>query len=422
MHSGWRRELVRLFLLYAFAALAGWLAGHMLLFIAVVTTWILASWLYQLRRVERWLERPDSEPPEATGIWGDIFDGIYHLQRVDREERGRLQTAVSYLRDSLAALDNAAVIIDPQGSIEWTNDAAKRMLGLEYPRDRGQAILNLLRIPSFHSYFSQTDHNEALLMDSPRRAGMRLMIEITQFGAGSRLLFARDVTREQRLEGMRRDFVANVSHELRTPLTVINGYLLTLLDMQIAGDPALQRPLAQMQQQAQRMETLVRDLLWLSRLESLDNQGQDFTEVDVTQLIQELVQDALTAFPQRKVVIAAQSNELLRGNYQQLHSAFSNLLTNALKYSDGDVELDWSSTQRGLVFSVTDQGQGIDSVHLPRLPERFYRVDPSRSQETGGTGLGLAIVKHVLVAHGSHLEIESDIVVGSCFRCIFALS
>jgi two-component system phosphate regulon sensor histidine kinase PhoR len=248
-----------------------------------------------------------------------------------------------------------------------------------------------------------------------------LQVEITRFGRGSRLLFARDVTRERQLEKMRRDFVANVSHELRTPLTVITGYLLTLMDMEIGEKEQLRRPMAQMQQQAARMEALLRDLLWLSQIESADGR-EEHRPVDIAELVAEVCEFVLGAYRGRTINTHYKTSRSVRGNYKHLYSAISNLVINALKYSEGDVEIEWAERDDGLCLSVTDHGPGIDARHIPRLTERFYRVDKSRSQVTGGTGLGLAIVKHVLAGHEARLEIDSELGVGSTFRCIFPLS
>lgn len=422
-HNSWLRAVAQLLLLLSLAMALGSLFDAALLFGLLAALLIVGRWLYQLRRISQWIEHPDHEPPEASGIWGYIFDQIYHLQRRDREERDRLQTAVSYMRDSFASLKNGTVLVDPQGNIEWSNAAAEDLLGLQYPRDRGQAILNLLRQPIFNSYFSTGHFSSRLRMECPTDSRRQLLVEITTFGRGSRLLFARDVTREQQLEEMRRDFVANVSHELRTPLTVITGYLLTMIDSGLGEQrETLAQPLAQMRQQAERMETLLKDLLWLSRLESADGQNVQHSIVDIAKLLAEVRTEALGAYPERDVALQLESSEKLPGDYQQLHSAFSNLVFNALKYSEGRVTVRWFSTSQDLRLEVTDRGAGIDAVHLPRLTERFYRVEKSRSLETGGTGLGLAIVKHVLAGHDAQLEIDSVPGQGSTFRSVFPLS
>jgi two-component system phosphate regulon sensor histidine kinase PhoR len=416
--TSWWEEARRVALVFAAASLLGWLSGYMPAALTLAALLLISLWLRQLWRVSRWLHDADKEPPEARGLWGEMFDSVYHLQRRDREERDRLQTTVAYLRDSFAALKEAAVMIDPEGRIEWSNVAAEQLLGLQYPRDRGQAVLNLLRIPSFHGYFSEGEFQEPLPMESPLDAEVRLLVEITPFGHGSRLMFARDVTREERLEEMRRDFVANVSHELRTPLTVITGYLQTLLEHYPEQDPRLRGPLQQMEEQAARMEGLLKDLLWLSQLESADEPVAS-SDIHIPELLSEVATQLQEAWPGRRIHTHLESGQGLQGDYRQLYSALSNLVVNALKYSDEDVDIYWREREGQLCLDVVDSGPGIDPVHLPRLTERFYRVDKSRSVETGGTGLGLAIVKHVLAGHGGHLEIESEPGVGSTFSCCF---
>ena len=417
--AGWWRELALAGVALVLAGLLGWWLGQLWWPLLAAVAAVLGGWLYQLWRVADWLRRPGREPPEARGIWGELFDGIYQLQRREQLERDRLQTAVSYLRDSFAALKNATVLVAPDGTIEWCNEAAGPLLGLQYPRDRGQALLNLVRLPAFHSYFTGADYQQPLQLDSPATVTVVLLIEITPFGRGSRLLFARDITREQRLEGMRRDFIANVSHELRTPLTVISGYLQTLLESGHSREPALHKPLQQMYQQVVRMENLLRDLLWLARLESAPQQGQAFTRIDVAALLEDVAQAGRELSGEREIVLELHSQQPLRGDYQQLYSAVSNLLGNALKYSTGPVRLSWRERAQELCLAVRDEGVGIARPHLPRLTERFYRVEPSRAQQSGGTGLGLAIVKHVLAAHGAHLVIDSEPGVGSTFSCVF---
>lgn len=419
--TNWWKEFRKVTLYFIATVGIGAVFGQALLAVAVAALLIVFYWLYQLRRVSDWMRRPDVEPPEARGIWGEFFDSIYRLQRSDREERDRLQTAVSYLRDSLAALKDAAVLIDPAANIEWSNEAAQKLLGLQYPRDRGQPVTNLLRVPNFSSYFNGGDYSEPLLIESPLDSSVQLQVEVTAFGRGSRLMFVRDVTRERQLEKMRRDFVANVSHELRTPLTVITGYLLTLMDMEIGQQERLRRPMLQMQQQAERMETLLRDLLWLSQIESTEGR-EEHRPFDMSDLVSDVREFVLGAYPDRVIKTTASTSRPILGNYKHVYSAVSNLVINALKYSKGDVEIDWSEREGELCLAVKDSGPGIDARHLPRLTERFYRVDKSRSQNTGGTGLGLAIVKHVLAGHNARLEIDSEPGVGSTFSCIFPMS
>jgi two-component system, OmpR family, phosphate regulon sensor histidine kinase PhoR len=311
-------------------------------------------------------------------------------------------------------------MVDARGNIEWSNRAAERLLGLQYPRDRGQAILNLIRVPEFHDYYQVADFSEPLQLDAPGRPDTRLQLEITGFGAGDRLLFARDVTKIVRLEEMRRDFVANVSHELRTPLTVISGYLSTLLDNSEDLDARLRKALQQMSQQATRMENLLRDLLWLARIEAMESEEKR-DPVDIRTLLHEVRHEALAAHPERELLLTLSSERAVRGDYKELYSAVSNLVFNAIKYSGDDkpVQLRWLERDGQLRLEVEDQGVGIDPAHLPRITERFYRVEASRSSQTGGTGLGLAIVKHVLMSHGATLDVQSTPGRGSVFSIVF---
>jgi two-component system phosphate regulon sensor histidine kinase PhoR len=247
-----------------------------------------------------------------------------------------------------------------------------------------------------------------------------LQIEITGFGDGNRLLFFRDVTRMVQMEQMRRDFVANVSHELRTPLTVIKGYLETILNNKDNLDPRYHKPLQQMDQQAKRMEMLLKDLLWLSRIESVRT-IEKTTEVNVARLLEELRDELRQSHPETPMEVDIGTTLQVRGDYRELHSAVSNLAQNAIRYNrdHNPVALGWHQLGNELLLSVRDHGIGIDSIHLPRLTERFYRIDESRSTRTGGTGLGLAIVKHVAVSHRAELRIDSKLGSGSCFTLAF---
>ncbi len=417
----WVSEARRVLLLLALAGLLGWLLGRPLLFVAVTLAALQAYWLLHLRRIQGWLKSPESEPPESTGIWGDIFDQIYSIQRRNVDAHARLQFTVDYLRDSFASMRDGAVMLDSTAAIEWCNTAAEHLLGLRYPADKGQGVLNLLRAPEFHRYFLSEDYRLPLELQMNSVPELFLRIEITSFGAGDRLMFIRDVSEINRLENMRRDFVGNVSHELRTPLTVISGYLGTLLSAGDVVDARLRKPLVQMEQQAQRMESLLRDLLWLSRLESLHAVEND-EQVDISDLLWEMQGELRSAFPTRNIELVLESDHKVSGDHRELYSAVSNLVHNALKYSPEDtpVRISWKEEGEHYLLSVIDQGVGIESEHLPRLTERFYRVDNSRSSATGGTGLGLAIVKHVAARHNAELRIESVAGLGSKFILVFS--
>lgn len=416
----WLKETRRVALLLALAAFSGWIVGETLLVFALALLGLQVYWLAQLRRIQGWLSAPDSTPPEGIGIWGDVFDRIYNLQRRNTEAHTRLQSTVDYLRDSFTSMRDGAIMLDSTGAIEWSNPAVESLLGVSYPQDKGQGILNLLRAPEFHEYFLTANFNTPLQLDTNSDPALHLRIEITCFGEGDRLMFIRDVTKIVRLEQMRRDFVGNVSHELRTPLTVISGYLATFLSDSKGLDSRYQKPLEQMEQQAQRMESLLKDLLWLSRLEGVRNTDRK-EQVDVCGLLQELRDEIRENYPDRVLNLELSSNHHVTGDYRELYSAVSNLVINALKYSPEDrpVRISWAQKGEEYQLAVVDQGQGIDASHIPRLTERFYRVDDSRSSMTGGTGLGLAIVKHVAAGHNARLKIESVVGLGSSFMLIF---
>jgi two-component system, OmpR family, phosphate regulon sensor histidine kinase PhoR len=418
----WWVQLRRVVLLLLASVAVGYSLGQPLLAWALASSAIVGHWLLQLWRIQKWLGSPESHPPEGFGIWGDIFDKIYHLRRKEKQAREQLQSTVDYLRDSFASMRDGAVMVDDKGIIQWSNQAAQQLLGLRYPEDSGQRILNLVRLPEFHQYFQAGDYSESLRFSSGGDPEQFLRVEISRFGDGDRLVFVRDVTTVTRMEQMRRDFVGNVSHELRTPLTVISGYLETILDNRSQLASQFVKPLEQMAQQSARMESLLKDLLWLSRIESVSN-IEKREPVDIQRLLEELCDELASSHPARSIDVEADCTATVMGNYRELYSAVSNLLLNALKYSpdDSSVSVRWARTDNDhCELSVRDTGQGIAAVHLPRLTERFYRVDDSRSGATGGTGLGLAIVKHVAAAHNAQLEIDSVYGVGSCFTLVFS--
>ena len=350
----------------------------------------------------------------------------YRLQRQGKEEQQRLQAAVDYLQDSFASLDDGAVMIDARGNIEWTNRAASDLLGLRYPEDTRQNLVNFIRAPEFIRYFEGRDYSKPLQLTSPYNSHFELQISVTHFGGGSRLLFARDITTTHRMQQMLKDFVANVSHELRTPLTVIIGYLETLSDnsAQLNDDLRWRRAIDQMLSQGHRMESLIKDLIVLSKLEAVSD-AASHSPIAIRPMLEIIRSDVLAAVKsERSITIECDDSLQLLGNSSQLQSAFSNLVMNAAKYTpeNGEITIRWFAENQHLCLAVEDNGEGIDSHHLPRLTERFYRVDKSRSIDTGGTGLGLAIVKHILLQHQAELKITSDVGKGSSFSCVFPLS
>lgn len=425
MQHNWRGALVqRMFLLLALCLLAGWLSGQygwaVALGLGAYLVWILR----ELLRLHRWLHDPqakDSPPPESSGLLGEIFDSIYHLQRRNAGARSRLQAVIARIQSSTAALRDAVIMLDNRGNLEWWNPAAEALLGLQAAKDTGQPITNLVRHPGFAEYFRGADFHEPLELASPVNEHLQLQFQITVFGNNDHLLVVRDITRIQLLEQMRKDFVSNVSHELRTPLTVIVGYLETLLDHAEKLSPRWLRAMQQMHGQANRMQSLLNDLLLLARLECSDYPAEP-QPVAIDLLLQQILLDARSlSAGQHQISLEVEPGSQLKGSEAELHSAFSNLVFNAVKYTpaQGSIQIRWWSDRQGAHLAVTDNGIGIEARHLPRLSERFYRVDSSRASSTGGTGLGLAIVKHVLMRHNGHLQVQSRPGLGSTFTCHF---
>jgi two-component system, OmpR family, phosphate regulon sensor histidine kinase PhoR len=419
--GGWLSLTVRLSLALAIGLIVGFILGAPWAGVAVVLAISLATQLLHLLYVLRWLRADQTElAPELPDPWGHLISMIVRLYRRKQFHKQRLLRLLRELRRSTAAMPDGVVVLNPQAEILWFNRTAARLLGFRGKTDFGLRIENLVRQPEFVRYLRTGQYATPVIVRSTVGAEQYLSLQIVPYGAGQLLTLVRDVTREARLEAMRKDFVANASHELRSPLTVISGYLETLTQ-DTEFDPALAGPLQEMRRQAQRMNSIVQDLIELSRLESSDSDAAR-QPIDVVALMAQLRQDVL-ARPQHpaQVQARADSNALLLGEDIQIHSAFSNLVENAAKYTpqDGSVQIRWWTDEQGGHFSVTDTGIGIASEHIPRLTERFYRVDAGRSRSTGGSGLGLAIVKHVLQRHGAQLSIESQEGRGSKFTCDF---
>jgi two-component system phosphate regulon sensor histidine kinase PhoR len=318
-------------------------------------------------------------------------------------------------------MPEGVVILDEVDRIEWCNPVAEKHLGINSTLDTGQHITHLLRQTQFAQYLSAHNYNEPLVIRQSRQRELTLSLQLVPYGDKQKLLISRDVTRLEEIQTMRRDFVANVSHELRTPLTVIGGFLETLAD-EPGSDPETRKwALALMTDQTTRMQRLVQDLLTLSRLEDTENLARE-DKADVPDMLRKLYDEARSLSAGRhRIILDLDSNARLLGSADELRSAFGNLISNAIRYTPegGMITLSWSIRNGQGIFAVKDSGIGIESQHISRLTERFYRVDRGRSRETGGTGLGLAIVKHVLTCHQAKLEIESELGKGSCFSARF---
>lgn len=419
----WKRESWRLTWTLSLGFMAGSLVNHVWLGIVIALAGCLAYHLVRLHALVRWLLlTPHQQPPAASGTWGEVFDRLHRHQKAQQITHQRLRTTLARIQESSEAMRDSVVMLDRHGDLEWWNSAASQMLGLRSPQDRGQHITNLLRDPSFVSYLNAQDYREPLTLASPIDDRRMLQFQLTLYGDNERLLMARDITRLHRLEQMRRDFVANVSHELRTPLTVLTGYLETYADLGDHLPARLKRGIDQMQSQATRMQHLVNDLLMLSRLE-IDEGGKDHQAIRVADLLAQVLEDA-SGLSEGRHELALETEagpEWLFASEQEVRSAISNLAFNAVRYcpEGSRIVLRWGQDAEGGVLDVEDNGDGMDPVHLPRLTERFYRIDKGRSTETGGTGLGLAIVKHVLLRHQGWLQIDSAPGQGALFRCHF---
>lgn len=425
MRKQWKAELNQFLLLILISGFSGWAIDYPGWTIAIVIS-IYSLWMLQrLKDLVIWVDaNDDSEAPESSGVWGELFDTLNIQKKHSRQAKSELEEILARAQQSIDAIEEAVIVTNQSGVIQWCNKRAQEMVGLRPSTDIKNPLTNLIRDPRFVRFFNRADFDQGVEIPSPNNPQKILQFYVTVFGdRRDRLLIGRDVTRLNNLEQMRKDFVANVSHELRTPLTVIKGYLETFLDsLDPVQQKALYRGLEQMDQQANRMEMLVADLLLLSKLETNDTEKTVAT-VKIPRLLQQVYNDAqaVNDEKQHKIELKADPNLLLLGIEDELRSAFSNLVINAVKYTpeEGHIKISWWEDEKGAHLAVKDSGIGIDPRHIPRLTERFYRADPSRHSKTGGTGLGLAIVKHVLIHHDAELEIKSELMKGSEFICHF---
>jgi two-component system phosphate regulon sensor histidine kinase PhoR len=390
--------------------------------LGVLALMLLASLAYELvqqHRLRRWLEHGETpEPPRARGRWDELHALIHRSRRESARREAELAHALARWRAAARALPDGVVILDGE-RIAWCNDNASLHLGIDPTRDVGNAITHLVRIPEFHDYLEARDFVRPVQVPTGQ-GDQVLSLQVIEYGEDQKLVLSRDITQFRKVEQVRREFVANVSHELRTPLTVIAGFLETLRDEK---DPeAGRRYIELMTEQARRMQRLVEDLLTLSALESSPPPPME-EPVEMHGVLERLGAEARALSGGRhQVEVSAEEGIALLGSEKELSSAFGNLVSNAIRYTPpgGTVRLKWQRTPEGAAFEVEDTGIGIAPEHLPRLTERFYRVDRGRSRETGGTGLGLAIVKHALARHGATLDIASKPGEGSRFSARFS--
>ncbi len=442
MSETWRQEFGWLVIGAIGVAAVGWLLGYPLLAL-VFCAGVYIAWM-QLRVVSivRWLEAGGAQrlAPPTVGIMNDVVHLVHREKSYSRKQKNRFKRSLLQFNNLASELPDVTVVLDKNHLIQWANAAARAHLKVHSERDRGQRIDNLIRDPEFHAFINSSDPSIEIEMVAPGNPAMMLSCRLIQSGRGLKVLVARDVTQRIRLREMRKDFVDDVSHELRTPLTVIRGYTEMLMDNSTL-DETSHNAVEKVQEQSDRMMHIVQKLLHLSRLEGNRLEEHEGEVVAVSELIRSMVTDLSNiAATQHEWVLQLDDSLGLRGNYDELYSVVQNLLQNAVKYSGNGTLITVSWSREGVLDSsadmskgatredlaraslvVSDNGIGIEAWHVPRLSERFYRVDRARARETGGTGLGLAIVKHITQRHGGQLLIDSVPGEGSVFTINFPI-
>ena len=414
----WKRLVFELILCCIPAFILGAFLGHLPWFLLVAVTGLLIWHFWNLLRLSWWLWVDRSmTPPPGSGSWEPLLYGLHQMQMRNKKRRRELGSLIKRFRSGAESLPDAVILTTEEGTIFWCNGLAQQLLGLRWPDDNGQNILNLLRYPEFTLYLKTRDfsrpHNLKL------NNGRHLEIRVMPYSDRQWLMVARDVTQMHQLEGARRNFFANVSHELRTPLTVLQGYLEMMQEQTLEGAPR-EKALHTMREQTFRMEGLVKQLLTLSKIEAAPSLALNDI-IDVPMMLRVVEREAQTLSHNQHTLSFDVDNTLkVLGSEDELRSAISNLVYNAVNHTPTGthIAVRWQHTPAGAEFSVEDNGPGIGPEHLPRLTERFYRVDKARSRQTGGSGLGLAIVKHAVSHHESRLNIESTLGKGTRFSFV----
>ena len=388
--------------------------------LAAGLAWALYRQRSELRKLKRWLAQPRlPDPPEAEGTWGEVLNLLHRRRRETLKRRRQLARLMVRSRRAAQALPYGVTVLDAQMRLDWCNQAAREHLALDPERDRGEPVVNYVRHPEFVAYLAARQFAQPLRLRTPAAGARMISIQLVPFEEAGGLLLSQDVTGAERLEAMRRDFVANVSHELRTPLTVLTGFIETIRDLKLDAG-RVRDYVGLMVPQAERMRRIIEDLLTLSALEHAPPPPEE--RIRVRPLLERLRGEIEQLSAGRhRVALAIEGGHDLSGAETEIAGAFVNLATNAVRYTPpgGEIRMAWRSSEAGGEFAVEDTGIGIEAEHIPRLTERFYRVDRGRSRETGGTGLGLAIVKHALSRHQATLEVESTPGKGSRFTVRF---
>ena len=413
----WRQEfwtvaglLLLLWIVGIITGMSGWLAlaGGLL-----YLTWNL----YHSWRLVCWLDKSGNRLPDAVpGIWGYVYYRLEVRRRKAADRKKQIGSLLKQFKSSTRALPDATIVLTGDFTILWVNDAATEIVGVR-KSDAGQPVTNLIRSPHFARYLEEQNYSQPLEMTSQANPEQHLLLRVVPYEGGQYLLQARDITERHRVELMRRDFIANASHELRTPLSVLQGSI-EQLEQEAAGQQQFDKPLQRMRRQSERMMHILRDLLILARLEGSRTSAQQL--VSLSAVVSEVVDEARVASESmggHQLQVTVEPEVYLQGEHEDLHAAISNLVINAVHYTPpgGEIRIALTRVHNGVRFRVSDTGAGILPQHVPRLTERFYRVDVGRSRESGGTGLGLSIVKHVLDRYRSQIEISSTPGRGSAF-------
>lgn len=416
-----KNEITYLSMIVVTSIFIGYIFDEILLFITLSLLGYIFFMLRNLFKFHNWVADREKELPDAQGYWGEIFNELHILEKQKKKQQKLLSTALSRFKKAAEALPDGVVILSQHNFIEWVNPIASKSLGISYPQDSGQKISNLIRHPDFQRYLEKNNFSKTMTFPSPTNTENTLTMQIIPFGYKQKMIFSRDITHITKLEEMRTTFVSNVSHEMRSPLTVLSGYLEMFSDKPPQDEKSFKLAIDNMYQQAMRMQRLVTDLLALSKMETAP--VEHTKQVDISTLLISLKENAELLGKDKHHTITLEADEQLnlRGNMDELHSLFANLINNAVRYTpeNGAIKIKWEVSNDKAVFSVKDNGAGIASQHISHLTERFYRADVDRSRESGGTGLGLAIAKYAVERHDGSLGISSELGKGSTFSCYF---
>ena len=416
-----KNEITYLSMVVITSIFVGYVFDQISLFVILALFGYIFFMLKNLFKLHNWMANRKTELPEAEGYWGEIFNELYLMEKRNLKQKKILSGALSRFKKAAEALPDGVIILSQNNEIEWVNPVARSLLGIIYQKDSGQKINNLIRHPDFQNYLLKKNFDHTITIPSPDNLDNILTLQIIPFGYKQKMIFCRDITHIHKLEEMRTNFVSNVSHEMRSPLTVLTGYLEMFSDKLPTDKKMFKLGVDNMYQQAARMQQLVTDLLVLSKMETAPVEHTKI--VNIAALLISLRENAeiLAKEKHHTIILEADEKINLRGNIDELHSLFANLINNAVRYTqaNGIITIRWNKLDNEAVFSVTDNGPGIADQHIPHLTERFYRADIDRSRESGGTGLGLAIVKYAIERHDGKLQIQSTLDKGSTFSCYF---